>query len=90
MILKLEVNIPDDKVTGVLADFVHYHGYQDKISTIVDNEEVQVDNPQTKAQFAKTKVAEFIKNSVKSYRANISAEEARIAKIEEVEAISIV
>lgn len=84
--LQLNLTVPDAQATAILNDFCAYHGYQ---ATLVDENGVETANPQTRALFAKAKVAEFVKNSVKSYRANAEAELARQAQIAEVDAISI-
>jgi hypothetical protein len=88
--LSLSLTVPDEVATEVLADFVHYHGYTDTISAPTEeNPEATIPNPQTKIAFAKAKLALFIKESIKSYRANATADAARQASITEVEAIVI-
>lgn len=83
-ILNLGVTVPDAQATAILDDFVAYHGYQ---ATIKDAEGNDIPNPQTKAQFAKAKVVSFVRESIKSFRANASANSARDVKIQEVDAI---
>ena len=85
--LNLNVTVPDAQATDILNDFCVYQGYK---SIIKDDQGNEIPNPQTKAQFAKAVIANFVKESIKSYRANASAEIARLAKITEVEAISII
>ncbi len=71
--------IPAGEATRVLDAFAAYHNYQDNVSNPaydpdVDPPELQtIANPQTKAQFTKSKIIDFVKESVK-------AEEARAAK----------
>lgn len=84
--LNLSLTVSDDKATEILADFVHYHGYQD---TIENEDGTTSPNPQTKIAFAKAKIASFVKESIKAYRANATAETARVASIKEVELIVI-
>jgi arginyl-tRNA--protein-N-Asp/Glu arginylyltransferase len=83
--MNLTLTIPAQHAQAILNDFCEYHGYQEQVE--VDGE--MVANPQTKPQFAKAKVASFVKESVKAYRANKQAEEARQAEIDLVEAIDI-
>lgn len=80
--IKFEITVPDDKKNEILNDFVVYLGYKE----ILDDGKP---NPQTKAEFGKTRVAEWVKNCVKSYRAIKAADEAREQKEKEVEAIQI-
>lgn len=75
------ITVPTDKKTQILNDFCAHEGYQ---ATLEDG----TANPETKAEFARKRVLNYIKQSVISYRAQKSAEEARIASIQEVEAIS--
>lgn len=83
--LNLNITIPDAYAKAILDDFCLYHGYQDEIE--VDG--VMVANKITKQQFAKSKVANFIKESVKAHRATAKAEEARLAVIELVDSMEI-
>jgi len=83
--LNLTIQVPDQHAVAILNDFCEYHGYQTQVE--VDGE--MADNPQTKAQFAKAKVAEFVKESLRAHRANKKAEEARQTEIDLVEAIEI-
>lgn len=85
-LINLSVTVPDAQATAILNDFCDYHGYQ---SSFTDEAGNITTNPQTKAQFAKAKVASFIKERIKAYRANKEAEIARQAQITSAEAISI-
>jgi hypothetical protein len=71
-----------------LTDFCLYHGFTAKVTDPKDPEK-EIDNPITELAFAQSKIASFFKESVKSKRANESAEIARSATIESVDAISI-
>lgn len=54
----ISITIPDDKVSELLDAFATEYGYQDTIGG--------QPNPQTKAQFAKSKLIEFMKSVYKS------------------------
>jgi hypothetical protein len=71
--MNLSLTVPNEHAVAILNDFCEYHGYQAQIE--VDGE--MVANPQTKPQFAKAKVADFVKESIKAHRANKKAEVAR-------------
>jgi len=58
------ITIPTDKVTPLLNAFANKYGYQ---ATVVVNGET-VANPVTKAEFAKSKVLEYIKSVYKEQR----------------------
>jgi len=73
--IDINITIPDDKVDNAKNDFCAYHGF--------------VQNGETRNQFIKRKMREYFKNSIKAYRATISAESARSATITEVEAIEM-
>lgn len=74
--LSLSVTVPDAHAAAILADFCAYHGY-------VGGE------GQTKAQFAKSVIARFVKECVKAQRASAAAEAARAAQVAEVDALVI-
>lgn len=74
--LTLSVTVPDAHAAAILADFCAYHGY-------VEGE------GQTKAQFAKSVIAKFVKKSVMQQRSIAAAEAARAAQIDEVNALVI-
>lgn len=74
--LNLTLTIPDDKAAEILNDFCEYHGWTSKSQL-------------TKTQFAKARIAEFVKESVKALRANREAKLARQTQIEEVDKIDI-
>jgi len=83
--MSLSLTIPDQHAVAILNDFCEYHGYQTEVE--VDGELVA--NPQTKPQFAKAKIALFVKESIKAHRANKKAEVARLSEVDIVEAIEI-
>lgn len=55
---KITIDIPDNKVQGVIDAFALAYGYQGKIQDGNGNE---IDNPVTKAQFARNIINSFIK-----------------------------
>ena len=83
--MNLSLTVPNEHAVAILNDFCEYHGYQEQIE--VDGELVA--NPQTKPQFAKAKVANFVKESIKAHRVIKKAEEARLSEMDIVEAIEI-
>ena len=87
--LNVNLTVPDAQATAILNDFCEYHGYQEEIADPEGAEGDMIDNPQTKVAFTKAKVAEFVKNSVKSLRANREADLARDEQIAEVDLIDI-
>ena len=88
--LTFSIQVPTGMKSIILLDFALYLGYQTNIPHDPMNPNGPTDpNPETEAQFAKRMIAEFIKNSVKSYRAELAAEIARKSKIEEVNGITI-
>ena len=76
-----EIIVPDDKKAEIINDFCTYHSYPELIKGIP--------NKETKAQFLNRKIAEFIKDSVKSLRANTQADIARTQQIAEVNLMDI-
>jgi hypothetical protein len=73
------ITIPDAQVTRVNDAFAAVYGYQ---ATLPNGDP----NPQTKAQFAKARTIDYIKDVVKSYEAQRDAEVARQAAIDSVDA----
>lgn len=57
---QLVVNIPDNQVNRVVTALCAFGGY----TTQVEQDGVLVPNPQTKAQFARQMVTQFIKTAV--------------------------
>lgn len=80
--IKFEITVPDEKKTEILNDFAAYLGYKE----ILDG---GAPNPQSKADFARAKVAEYVKNCFMAYRVGQATEDAREKKSKEVEAIPI-
>lgn len=67
----LSITIPNEIAVRVNDAIAGMYGYQDTI----DGEP----NPQTKAQFSKQQVINFLKETVKAYEANLASEAARLA-----------
>lgn len=91
MLLNLSLTLPDTQAKRVKDSFAACHGWTATIFSpeTPDISAKEIPNPETQGVFLKRKVIEFIKESVKAYEANQSAETARKAKIAEVDTISI-
>lgn len=74
--INLTITVPDAHAADILNDFCVYHGY-------VEN------SPLTKAQFARSVIAKFVKKSIREQRSIAAAEAARAAQIAEVEGLVI-
>ena len=74
--------------TRVIEGIAMQHGYQDQIAD-PDNEGEMIANPESKGDFALKMTKQWIIENVKAYEANKAAEEARAAKITEVESIEL-
>lgn len=74
----LSITIPNAVATRVQDSFCAAHGYQ---ATLPDGSA----NPETKQQFLKRKVVEFIRDSVKAAEATAAAETARQAALTDVD-----
>lgn len=63
----ITIDIPDGQVNRVADSFASIYGYQNKIpDPNITDIIVYIDNPQTKRQFAKQQIIEFIKRTVAS------------------------
>ncbi len=80
--LNLSVTVPDAHAAAILADFCAYHGYRETL-------ESGAPNPLTKAQFARSVIAKFVKKSLREQRSIAAAAAARDAQIAEVDALVI-
>ena len=72
----------------LVSEFVYYHGYTDTIADPID-ETKTIPNPVTKMEYTKSKIAGFIKESIKAYRCNLAIHTARTTKSAEVEALEV-
>ena len=70
----ITINIPDAIATRVVNGVAYQHGYAD---TIINEQGEEIDNPETKAVYAKRMVIQNIKNAVRAYEATQAAETAR-------------
>ncbi len=86
--ITFKINVPTGKTQEILDDFCEYHGYTDTIQDPID-ETKTIPNPVTKAVYAKSKIAGFIKESIKAYRCNLAINTARTTKSAEVEALEV-
>lgn len=96
----INVGLGANETEGIrLRDgMVYQHGYKDKITneiqddgTLIDpnsEEGAEIDNPQSKDDFMKDKIFENIKNAARAHEANKAADDARQAKIEEIDQIT--
>lgn len=71
---QITVTIPDAVLPRVLAAFAASYGYQ---ATMPGG----APNPQTQAQFAKQKLADYVKAVVTAYEASQAAEGARTSAV---------
>lgn len=70
----ISIEIPDGQINRVTNAFAAVYGYRDKIPDPNTTDVVMyIDNPQTKRQFTKQQIIEFIKRTVSS----IELEEAK-------------
>jgi hypothetical protein len=71
--MQIIVNVPDAQATRVLTKFAAFHGYSETIRPPTNGGSVP--NPETRAQFCKRKLAEYVKSCV----AEQEAREAELA-----------
>ena len=79
---QITINVADEHIARVRQAFCAYHGYQDKLPD-------GTDNPETRIQFMKRKIKEYVKNSVTAHEADAAALAARQQVILDVELLSI-
>ncbi len=72
----ITITIPDDKVQLILDAFAGEFGWTSE-------------SGQTKAQFTKAQVIEYLKQVTRNYEANLTAGQARAQKEQEINGISI-
>ncbi|HEY0171513.1 MAG TPA: hypothetical protein VGB98_10855 [Pyrinomonadaceae bacterium] len=80
--LQVCVDAPGTQRTRILNAYTGAHGYQ---PTVKDAAGQDVPNPQTRAQFFKQKLAETVRETVKSYEAGLASEDARKAAAKRVD-----
>lgn len=77
---EIKIIIPTEKINGIVEAFADEYNYKEQIE--VKGE--LVDNPQTKSQFAKEQVMNFIKRTYKRNKLK-ELNDDRISLIEEAE-----
>ena len=68
----ISINIPDAIAQRALNGFCYNQGYEDKITVDVNGGPTVVVNPETKVQFLKRKLIEYIQSNVKQYEIKAS------------------
>jgi hypothetical protein len=63
----LRFNIPDDQVNTVIEAICFVYQYPEFVRN-PETGSIDVPNPETKSQFARRQVVEFMQNAVKEYR----------------------
>ena len=71
----ITLTIPDAIVQRVLTGFCSTHGYAAQIPS-KDNAAILIDNPETKAEFIKRCLLNYIKTSVREYEEAVAKREA--------------
>lgn len=71
----IELEGDETLLDGGIEAFCYQNNYQDKITDIEGNE---IDNPQTKLDFAKDKLSDFMRQTIKAY----NIEQAKILAAE--------
>ena len=77
---QIKINIPDNRLQGVIAAFCDVYHYQEKVPD-GGPDGALIPNPQTKAQFAKAKMGEYIREIYVASKANTGMDELRRAAI---------
>lgn len=76
----ITLTIPDAQLARVVSAFSIAYGYQDTIPGATPADP-PVPNPETRAQFMRRHIMEFVRNTVQAVEANVAAEAARTAEI---------
>lgn len=84
----IQITIPDAQLTRVVNSFTDSFGYA---PMILDNSvpPIAIPNPETRNQFAKRMVAEWVKQRVITQESFMAAETARAAAIADGQTITI-
>ncbi len=74
---QISVTIPDAALPRVLDAFASSYQYK---ATVPDpaNPSLTIPNPQTKAQFARSRLISYMQDIVRAHEANAAAETARV------------
>ena len=85
---KITITIPDDKINAVTNAFCDMFGYQEKIQ---QEDGTEIDNPISKAQFAKGKINDYIKEVFINSRVNaIDAQKTAIRETAVADTVGII
>ena len=82
----ISTTIPDEYLPRVIEALAGNYGYE---TNIKDAEGNTIPNPETKAQFAKRMMAQWVKQNISAWESNEAAQVARTAAIANVELINI-
>ena len=80
--IEFSYTVSAENIPRAIDGVAYQNDYQDFIET--EGEEM-IPNPETKPQFCRRMIKEYIINCVKAWEANQSAEAARLAAIEDVD-----
>ena len=78
----ITLTIPDGIAARVVNGVAYQHGYT---NTVIGENGDEIDNPETKAAYAKRMIIQNIKSAVRSYEAVQAAETARQSAINAVD-----
>jgi hypothetical protein len=82
--MTITIEIPDGQSGRVVNAFATVFGYRDKIQDPNNIDVITyIDNPQTKRQFAKQQIIEFVKRTVSSYEME---EAKKLISVSEIDA----
>jgi len=89
--IDLSIKVPDKATVQRAIDGIAYrYNYQDKVpDTEAENPLTMKDNPETKTQFAKRMLRQWVRDCMKSYEVNKAMGDASDAKTAEINAITI-
>lgn len=82
--LNFSFTVSEVNKARIINGVCYQNNYRDQIED-PENEGEMIANPETKAQFAKRMIKEYIKNNVRAYEVSKAVSEARKAKMEEVD-----
>ena len=84
--MTITFTIPDDKINRIRDAFCTEFSYQD---TITNQDGTTSPNPQTKLQFTKAQIVDYIKQVTRNYEGRIAENTARTTINNDVNSISI-
>lgn len=83
---QITIDVPNAVLARVLDAFAKMYGRPETIPDPANPTGPQIPNPQTKAQFAKMKLADFIKDVVKGHEAQKAGGDAQKAALDKAAA----